>query len=154
MQYVTTVLVMACVMLLNGARPLPKPLMCYIWAPKRWGKICSNSSCAHHFVYWPGGLTGVEILPTSKYRSLSLFSFCNTLCLQQHTPASTKLKGGYTGITLSVCGQNCVRSVSSTILIGSISYLHILSSNFRSCVTCNARFKIKKFEILANFLNL
>ena len=29
-----------------------------------------------------------------------------------------------------VCGQNRVRSVSSTILIGSISYLHILSSNF------------------------
>ena len=54
-----------------------------------------------------------------------------------HTPTSTKLKGGYTGITLSVCpsirlsvcGQNRVRSVSSTILIGSISYLHILSSN-------------------------
>ena len=52
-------------------------------------------------------------------------------------PTSTKLKGGYTGITLSVrpsvrlsvCGQNRVRSVSSTILIGSISYLHILSSN-------------------------
>ena len=55
---------------------------------------------------------------------------------------------------LSVCGQNRVRSVSSTILIGSISYLHILSSNFRRCVACNARFKIQKFEILANFLNL
>ena len=76
--------------------------------------------------------------------------------------ASTKLKGGYTGITLSVCpsvrlsvcGQNRVRSDSSTILIGSISYLHILSSNFRRCVACNARFKIQKFEILANFLNL
>ena len=71
--------------------------------------------------------------------------------------ASTKLKGGYTGITLSVCpsvrpsvrlsvcGQNRVRSVSSAILIGSISYLHILSSNFRRCVACNARFKIQKF---------
>ena len=43
---------------------------------------------------------------------------------------------------LSVCGQNRVRSVSSTILIGSISYLHILSSNLRRCVACNARFKI------------
>ena len=81
-------------------------------------------------------------------------------------PASTKLKGGYTGITLSVCpsvrlsvrlsvcGQNRVRSVSSTILMGSISYLHILSSNFRRCVACNARCKIQKFEILVNFLNL
>ena len=65
-------------------------------------------------------------------------------------PTSTKLKGGYTCFTLSVCpsvhlsvcGQNRVRSVSSTILIGSISYLHILSSNFRRCVACNDCFKI------------
>ena len=48
-------------------------------------------------------------------------------------------------VRLSVCGQNCVCSVSSTILIGSISYLHILSSNFRRCLACNARFKIQKF---------
>ena len=34
-------------------------------------------------------------------------------------------------VRLSVCGQNRVCSVSSTILIASISYLHILSSNFR-----------------------
>ena len=57
-------------------------------------------------------------------------------------------------VRLSVCGQNRVRSVSSTILIGFISYLHILSSNLRRCVACNARFKIKKIKILANFLNL
>ena len=38
-------------------------------------------------------------------------------------------------VGLSICGQNRVRSVSSTILIWSISYLHI-------------------FEILVNFLNL
>ena len=50
-------------------------------------------------------------------------------------------------VRLSVCGQNRVRSVSSTILIGSISYLHILLSNFRRCVACNARFNIQKFEI-------
>ena len=46
-------------------------------------------------------------------------------------PASTNLKGGYTGVTLSicpsnrlsVCGQNRVCSVSSTILIGSIGLI-------------------------------
>ena len=48
-------------------------------------------------------------------------------------------------VHLSVCGQNRVRSVSSIILIGSISYLHILSSNFRRCVMCNDCFKIKIF---------
>ena len=45
-------------------------------------------------------------------------------------------------VRLSVCGQNRVRSVSSTILVGSISYLHILSSNLRRCVACNVCFKI------------
>ena len=40
-----------------------------------------------------------------------------------------------TDVHLSVCGQNRVRSVSSTILIGSILYLHILSSNFRMFVS-------------------
>ena len=96
-----------------------------------------------------------------------ILSMCNEFsqCICLHIkssvvipPASTKLKGGYTGITLSVCssvrlsvcGQNHVCSVSSTIFGGSISYLHILSSNF----CCNAHFKIQKFEILANFFNL
>ena len=36
----------------------------------------------------------------------------------------------------TACGQNRVHSVTSTILVGSISYLHILSSNFRRCVAC------------------
>ena len=48
-------------------------------------------------------------------------------------------------LRLSVWGQNRVRSVSSTILIGSISYLHILSNNFRRCVACNGCFKINVF---------
>ena len=50
-----------------------------------------------------------------------------------------------TDVRLSVWGQNCVCSVSSTILIRSISYFHILSSNFRRGVACNACFKIQKF---------
>ena len=77
-------------------------------------------------------------------------------------PASTKLKAGCTGFTSSVrlsvcpsvCGQNRVRSVSSTILVGSISYLHILSSNVRMCVACKYYWKIPKFEFLANVWNL
>ena len=51
---------------------------------------------------------------------------------------------GYIGFTLSVCpsvrlpvcGQHHVCSVSSTILAGSISYLPILSTNFRRCIAC------------------
>ena len=67
------------------------------------------------------------------------------------------LKGGVYWFHLvcpSICGQNGVRSVSSTILIWSTSYLHILSRIFRRCVTSKFCFKIKKNEILANSLNL
>ena len=79
-----------------------------------------------------------------------------------YTPASMKLKGGYAGFTLSiclsvrlsVCGQNSVRCVSSTRLVRSISYLHILSSNFRRCVTYKVCFRMQKFEVLANSFNL
>ena len=49
----------------------------------------------------------------------------------------------------SVRPTSRVRSVSPTILVGSISYLHILSSNFRRCITCKASCKIAKFEFLA-----
>ena len=89
--------------------------------------------------------------------------FCRSSC--NYTPRFNEVDRGVywyhlvrlsvrPSVRLSVCGQNRVRSVSSTILIGSISYLHILWSNLRKCVACNARFKIQKFEILANFLNL
>ena len=54
----------------------------------------------------------------------------------------------------SGCGQTRVCSVSSTILVGSISYLHILSCKFRRCVACTGYCKIQKFEILANVWNL
>ena len=41
---------------------------------------------------------------------------------------------GHPFVRLSVCSPNRVRSVSSTILAGSISYLRILLANFRRCV--------------------
>ena len=54
-------------------------------------------------------------------------------------------------VRLYVCGQNRVRSVSSTILIGSISFLHILSSNFRRCVACNVPFQSSKIRNFGEF---
>ena len=76
-------------------------------------------------------------------------------------PAGTKLKGGilvsrHPSVPLSVCpcvcpsicGQNCVCSVSCAILAGSILYLHILSGNFRWCVTYNVFSKILKLVFL------
>ena len=70
--------------------------------------------------------------------------FMRAIFIPPHPPASTKLKGVYTGIASSVCGQNRVRSVPSTILIGSISYLLILSSNLRRCVACSTHYQILK----------
>ena len=73
--------------------------------------------------------------------------------------------GGYIGFTpsvrpsvrpslhLSICPSvhpaSHVRSVVPTVLIGSSSYLYILSSNFRRCVACKVACKILKFEFSA-----
>ena len=62
-----------------------------------------------------------------------------------YTPSFNKVERGvywFHLVGLSICGQNRVRSVSSKIFVGSISYMHILSSNFRRCVVCNVCFKI------------
>ena len=78
-------------------------------------------------------------------RSMSLYGFNRTpyvnirwsQSLLHYTPRFNEVERGlywFHLVRLSVCGQNRVRSVSSTILIGSISYLHILSSNFRNFV--------------------
>ena len=75
--------------------------------------------------------------------------------LYSYTPHSTKLGiliSPCLSVSPSVCGQNRVHSVSPIILAGSISYLHILSSNFRRCVAYKGFWK--KFEVLAKSLNL
>ena len=75
-----------------------------------------------------------------------------------YTPFN-EVERGYTGPTLfrplaclSICGQNCVRSVSSILLAGSISYLHMFSS--RRFIACKAFFLIQNFKVLANSLHL
>ena len=94
----------------------------------------------------------------------------HTLVPNNYTPRFNEVERGYTGFTSSVrpsvrpsiclsvcpsvCGQNRVCSVTFTILAGYISYLHILSSNFKRCVACNVFWKIIKSEFLANFSNL
>ena len=73
-----------------------------------------------------------------------------------YTLCTTKLLGGYIGFTPSVhpsvCPASRVHSVAPTVLVGSISYLYNLSSNFRKCVTCKFSGKISKFEFLAFFI--
>ena len=68
-------------------------------------------------------------------------------------PPKYEVVGGYIGFTPSVRPSVCpsvhpasrVRSVAPTVLVGSISYLYILSSNFRRCVTFIAKFQNLNF---------
>ena len=74
-----------------------------------------------------------------------------------YTHCLNEVERGYTGFSLgvhpsvhryvcpSVDKNISVPSVSSTILAGSIWYLHILSSNFRRCVMSIVYFKIWSF---------
>ena len=55
-----------------------------------------------------------------------------------------------TGFTPSVRPASRVRSVAPTVLVGSILYLYILSSNYRRCAACKGFCKIC---IFANFYN-
>ena len=71
----------------------------------------------------------------SQFKLLGVYWF-HSVRLSVHPPASR------------------VHSVAPTVLVGSISYLYILSSNCRGCVTCTEFGKILKFEVLAIFSNL
>ena len=76
-----------------------------------------------------------------------------------YPPHNEVVAGGYIGFTPSVRPSvrpaSRVHSVAPTVLVGSISYLYILSSNFRRCVACKVNLlHNSKFGFLAVFLNL
>ena len=81
-------------------------------------------------------------MPSEAYNyQIMDFPWCGAKSLTDpvliyHTPTR---KGSYWFhvVRPSACRQNRVRFVSSTILTGSISYLHMLSSSFRRCIACN-----------------
>ena len=98
------------------------------WAKKIW--ISSDINSKHKMAK----------LLTSRYFLLTSYTAC-----------STKLKGGILvspcpSVCPSVCEQNRVCSVSFTILVGSISYPHILSSNLRRCVLCKHFSNVNKWK--------
>ena len=76
-----------------------------------------------------------------------------------YTLCTKKLLGGIlVSLSPSVCPSvrpaSRVRYIAPTVLVGSILYLYILSSNFRGCVACIVSYQISKFEFLAVFQNL
>ena len=97
------------------------------------------------------------------FHSLSVYYTAISICVII-SPVSTKLKGWgilvsrrpsvrlvHLSVRASGCGQNRIRSVTSTILAGYISYLHILISNSRRCVARKDFSKIPKCEFLVFF---
>ena len=54
------------------------------WSSQKVRKKCVIIHHVHIILSSDPAPTGIEILPTSKYHSLSLFSFCNTLGLPNY----------------------------------------------------------------------
>ena len=99
----------------------------------------------------------------TTFGTLSQMNWMQTIPLfvtimNYHTPCTTKLLEVYwfhsilpsvhLSVRPSIYYASHVRSVVPTVLVGSISYLCILSSNFSRCVACNkVSHKILKLEI-------
>ena len=95
-------------------------ILCFKWS--------HLSVCLDVFFFF---LQGNGIVSISYHKRDVIILLLLGLC-SNYTPRFNKVKWGYTGFS----GQNRVHSVSATILAWSISYLHILSSNFKMCVAC------------------
>ena len=107
----------------------------FVYVPSQWVMTLQCNIISH----WLGTFTKLSLKHTVATQwplkhvqhLLTQWSIQVMWVLLVIHPASTKLKGGYTGFTLSVCpsvhlsvcGQNRVHSVSSTIIVRSISYL-------------------------------
>ena len=94
---------------------------------------------AKHFM-WYAVISAYQNNSFAGTNKLNIIQAHIRSCVGIIIPPLNEVEEVYTGFNLSVRpsvrGQNRVRSVPSTILAGSISYLHILSSNFRRCVAC------------------
>ena len=125
-------------------------LLCFVWLDTSW---------YHPYHSGPLFTKRTDVLPQDLGKSRSR----EAGCYYTPTQRSCWVGGGYVGFTqsvrlsvrpstrLSVCPASRVRSVAPTVLVGSISYLHILSSNFRRCVACNGSCKNSIFQFLAIF---
>ena len=99
-------------------------------------------------VYWSRPAKGFYMSQTCS---------CYTLLYPPHN----EVVGGVYWFHL-VCPSVCpsirpafrVRCVAPTVLVGSISYLYILSSNFRRCVACKVYYKIWIFGNFLKFVTL
>ena len=153
-----------------GDKPLSEPMMISLLTHicvtrPQWVNVimCYNGTCLNPFTSGRCGRAGNLKRVVSKHTNYGSvhdhFSWMPQNTFDKKSlflyPRTTKLLVGYIGFTpsvrLSVRPASCVRSVAPTVLIGSISYLYILSSNFRRYVACTDSCKISKFEFWAIF---
>ena len=64
------------------------------------------------------------------------------LCLLLYPPHNKVVGGILVSLRMSVRPTSRVRCIAPTLRVGSISYLYILSNNFRRCVVCKVVWKI------------
>ena len=115
-----------------------------------------------------------EITLDDLDRCSMVIYFKNSFCgihadmIYNHTPAQRSCWGGgggggggggrwvywFPSVRPSVRPAFRVRSVAPTVLIGSISYLYILSSNCRRCVACKVSCKNLNFWQFSKFVTL
>ena len=134
-------------------------LVRFMWNEKKIDQIDNE------WTVWP--LTSLMTLTLNFSRSnfgivvsqeLLVWLMWNEKDANEFTPPM-KLRGVYgfhfvcLSICPSVCRPNHVRSVSFTILAVSISYLHILSNNFRRCAVHQGCLKNSKINIFADFFS-
>ena len=123
---------------------------------------CSKSCVVSYTHYCAQRFTACNITGPTWPMFMSLIAhnmnYISQYKFNHYTPRTRKLWGVYwfhsvrLSVHLSVRLAFRDRSVAPTVLVGSISYLYILSSNLRRCVMCTVSCKIAKFQFLAIFL--
>ena len=112
----------------------------------------------NHYQTWiaQGRFTNIIRTPSKQWLRFCVISYMDLLRHFEKCYHTTKLLLGILvslrlSIRLSFHPASHIRSLAPTVLVGSISYLYILSRNFRRCVTYKLSSKITKFEFLAIF---
>ena len=114
-----------------------------------------------NLIYFILGLNKViRLWIKHRVYSQNIFTIHDQKLLTYYTPRFNDVERG--GILVSPCPSVGPSVCPSVDRIVSALYLqqysldpfHICTSNFRRCAACNVCLKIKKFEILANSLNV
>ena len=124
-----------------------------------WPGTARSGDSSSHSSDSGNGLVPLGNKPLPEALLIEVISVTSECVYIYYNPCTTKLLGGilvslHPSVCLSVRLTSHVCSVAPTVLVGSISYLCILSSNFRKCVTCKVSCKIWTFGNFLKFITL